>query len=108
MSRAAELWRWMARQWPILGVDPLSAERLRRRAAELGLAASILALVDWTVSLLLFVAPFLAHLALGRGPISALQLLLLLALGTLLFVALQRPVRFLVLLGMGGGRNRSA
>jgi hypothetical protein len=91
----------MAGEWPVLGVDPLSADRLRKRAARLRLPTGTLFAVDWLSSLLLFTAPFLAHLVFGGGTISAGQLFLLLALGALLFIALQRPLRFLALLALG-------
>lgn len=96
-----DLWRSLQGQWPVLGVDPLSAARLRERGQRLGLAPVAVAAVDWLASLLLFVAPFLAHLLLGRGSISAGMLALLLALGGLLFIALQRPLRYLGLLALG-------
>lgn len=101
MSRAASLWRALAGQWPVLGVDPQSAERLRHRSEALKLPVLRLVAVDWVASMLLFVSPFLAHLALGGGTITAGQLGLLLALGALLFIALQRPLRFLGLLALG-------
>jgi hypothetical protein len=91
----------MAGQWPVLGVDPESADRLRKRSDALKLPVIRVFAVDWLSSLLLFVAPFLGHLFLGGGTITAGQLFLLLALGTLLFIALQRPLRFLVLLILG-------
>lgn len=102
MSRASSLWQAMAGEWPILGIDPMSANRLKQRAEKLKLPVSRLFGVDWLASLLLFTAPFLAHLLLGGGAISAGQLFLLLGLGTLLFIALQRPLRFLALLVLGG------
>ena len=101
MARGPILWKAMAGQWPVLGVDPLSAERLRARAAELRLPVTRLLAVDWIVSLFLFVSPFLAHLLLAAGAIAAAQLFLLLGLGTLLFIALQRPLRFLAMLALG-------
>lgn len=102
MARAADLWKSMAEQWPVLGVDPESANRLRKRAEHLQLPVIRLFAVDWLSSLLLFVAPFLGHVFLGGGTIAAGQLFLLLALGALLFIALQRPLRFLALLALGG------
>jgi hypothetical protein len=101
MARASSLWMAMAGQWPVLGVDPLSADRLRKRAEVLRLPVVQLAVVDWISSLFLFVTPFLAHLLLGGGTISAAQLFLLLGLGALLFIALQRPARYLALLALG-------
>lgn len=102
--RAAALWAALEGQWPVLGVDPDSADRLRQRAEALGLGPGTVRAVDWAVSQALFLAPFLGHLALGAGPIGAGRLALLLALGTLLFIALQRPLRFLALLALGAGR----
>lgn len=91
----------MQGQWPVLGVDPDSAERLRGRARSLELAVQTVAAVDWLCSLALFVAPFVGHLLLGAGPIGAARLFLLLAIGTLLFIALQRPLRFAALWALG-------
>lgn len=101
MSRYGRLRTALAGQWPVLGVDPPSVARLRQRAALLRVAVIRLAAVDWLVSLVLFTAPFLAHLLLGGGTISAAGLFLLLALGALLFIALQRPVRILALVLLG-------
>lgn len=102
MSRASRLWQALAGEWPILGIDPDSANRLKQRAQKLNLPVSRLFGIDWLTSLLLFTAPFLAHLGFGGGAISAGQLFLLLGLGILLFIALQRPLRFLALLALGG------
>lgn len=101
MGRAEDLWRSLHGQWPVLGVDPDSADRLRARAGALGLGVRAVVAVDWLGSMALFIAPFLAHLALDAGPIGAGRLFLLLALGGLLFIALQRPLRFAVLWLLG-------
>ncbi len=101
MARFGRLRAALAGQWPVLGVDPASAQRLPQRAEVLRIPATRLAAVDWLVSLLLFIAPFLGHLLLGGGTISAAGLFLLLALGALLFIALQRPLRVLAL-GLAG------
>lgn len=101
MSRPGRVRAALAGQWPVLGVDPESIRRLRRRAENLRLSPAAVAAVDWLVSLLLFIAPFLAHLLLGGGTISATGLFVLLALGTLLFIALQRPLRTAALILAG-------
>jgi hypothetical protein len=102
MSRSAALWKALEGQWPVLGVDPVSASFLRQRAEVLRLPMAYLVGVDWLASLLLFVAPFIGYLALGGGAISGSLLVLLLALGALLFIAFQKGARFLALLALGG------
>ena len=93
-----ELWASLAGQWPILGVDPDSARRIRARAATWQLAPQAVALVDWLGSLLLFILPLLLLVLTRPGPHPAGRMLLFVALGGLLFIGLQRIIRFLGLL----------